>query len=219
MKVKILFFILFINSVQFCYSQISIGKIEKKIDILVLKPEPYDSLKNLTWQKSNIDYKQYIGLQFYLPPFSNPQIGSSPRYNKTKLFLFSTKPNVLIIDSTQNILRFRETWSQTSARKSGNKTIEYDKIYTYAYNPFHYYSSKDSYARVKVNISNNESVSNRYFTLLGVLYEDELNALLQKMKSELSNKDTKIFEIIKQYRKDLFGNFESTIWENVTIQL
>jgi hypothetical protein len=53
------------------YSQITITEIEKKINPIVEKPAPYDSLKDWQLQDKFIDYKQYVGLELFIPPMPN----------------------------------------------------------------------------------------------------------------------------------------------------
>jgi len=73
MKIRILFlFIVFANIYSLSFSQITFGDIEKQKNTTLIKPEPYDSLKNFSYHNDEINYKQYIGLQFYLPPYKNP---------------------------------------------------------------------------------------------------------------------------------------------------
>src|ERR1700740_165247 len=50
-------------------AQISIGNIEEKKPVVTETKIPvYDSLSNFKTQNKYEDYKQYVGLQFYLPP-------------------------------------------------------------------------------------------------------------------------------------------------------
>ena len=67
----------FLVQINCTYSQITIGSktLETKEEkIEVLKPKPYDSLKDLEFQHPDINFYQYIGLKLYLPP-------SYPSYN------------------------------------------------------------------------------------------------------------------------------------------
>ncbi len=76
MRTKFILF-LFLFS-RLVYSQVTIGAIEKKEEKIVLKPPPYDSLKNFEDQyPSFIDYRQYIGLQVYLPPSFSSDVFAS----------------------------------------------------------------------------------------------------------------------------------------------
>ncbi len=77
MRTKFILF-LFLFS-RLVYSQVTIGAIEKKEEKIVLKPPPYDSLKNFEDQyPSFIDYRQYIGLQVYLPPSFSSDVSLNP---------------------------------------------------------------------------------------------------------------------------------------------
>jgi hypothetical protein len=57
------------------FSQITITDLsEKKVERIVSQPVPYDSLINWKEHEKKIDYKQYIGLQVYLPPCNSLEI-------------------------------------------------------------------------------------------------------------------------------------------------
>jgi len=76
-RISLLLFLISLFNSFLLYSQITITEIQKSEERIVLKPESYDSLNN--WQSFERlgDYKQYIGLKIYLPPFENPVIGSN----------------------------------------------------------------------------------------------------------------------------------------------
>lgn len=70
MKTKFIFLFLLLNllSIPVSFSQITIGKIVKqKKDTIVERPIPYDSIRNFEFPENPINYKQYVGLQVYLP--------------------------------------------------------------------------------------------------------------------------------------------------------
>ena len=83
----------FLAGTSLLYSQITITEVEKIEERIVLKPAPYDSLKNWEYHKKLGDYKQYIGLQIYLPPTANKSIGIYPGSQNN--FLFSIKPSTI----------------------------------------------------------------------------------------------------------------------------
>ena len=206
-------FIFLINSFNL-YSQITITEFEKSEEKIVLKPEPYDSLKNWESKERLGDYKQYIGLQIYLPPFDDPEIGSD---NDCEPFMYNLEPNLIDIDSTNNKLKLTKSWHQTSERKSDWKSIEFNQIYSIVYKPYHYgsYSASGSYSELSVNISNSSiDVSNRYYTIIDVLYGSELNDLLGRLDSTLNVKESEIETILYQFYESLFSDFDSQIWEN-----
>lgn len=157
------------------YSQISIGTIERQKESIVLKPEPYDSLKNFTKQERLIDYKQFIGLEFFLPPFNNPIIGQYEN-ESSKPYFFSLTPTILSINKDVEELRLIES---IEYKRYEYMSVEYDKILTNIYKPFHYYSSRNPY----IHISNSNEIGNSYFTLIQVLYEEELNAFWKSIDS------------------------------------
>ena len=71
MKVKIVIFIWCLFGLHFAlFSQVTIREI-KKNDTTVPKPVQYDSLKDYQFHDNLLDYKQYIGLELFLPPITN----------------------------------------------------------------------------------------------------------------------------------------------------
>jgi hypothetical protein len=71
-SILVLIIFILINT-KFLFSQITIAETTPKIvEEVVLKPKPYDSLKNWEyWEERVVDYKKYIGLKIYIPPSSN----------------------------------------------------------------------------------------------------------------------------------------------------
>src|ERR1700747_3353976 len=90
---KILFVAFFLFSYSSGFSQITITEIKKRKDTTVLRPAPYDSLKNMEEKENPIDYKQYVGLDIYIPPFVFLK-----DEGRKKNSLFSIKPTTLSID-------------------------------------------------------------------------------------------------------------------------
>lgn len=87
MKIKLaaLLSIFFCKSI-FVYSQVTIGNVEKE-EKKALMPVRYDSLNDFSAQDNFIDYYQYVGLKFYLPP---------SKYYGTLLVGVSCETNALI---------------------------------------------------------------------------------------------------------------------------
>ena len=171
-----LFLILCIN--EFLYSQITIGKIEKQKDTAILRPSPYDSLKN--FENFNPDdfyqYKKYIGLKFYLPPLSNARKG----YRDEGInFLYSATPS--IIDTSINIVDPGGGYEyDNESKKYKHHTYNYNKIKTYIYKPFIFNFGCGVSPFIQIS-SDSAKVCNKYYTLLNILYEDILKNLKENI--------------------------------------
>ncbi len=180
------------------HSQITIRNTSKN-DTIVQKPDIYDSLKQFEGQERKIDYKQYIGLQFYLSPFSNPLI-DQPQNTKSVSCLYSIKPSIIEIDTNYDGLRSFRTIS-SRFNKNNLHHIEYNKIFTYKYKPFHY-----STGGVRVYISNSKDVGDRYFTLLDVLYGDTLFSFWEQRSSKIWEIDSLVKRNVNQFKIFLYQN-------------
>ncbi|MFW6026905.1 MAG: hypothetical protein ACOCRX_11245, partial [Candidatus Woesearchaeota archaeon] len=75
------------------FSQVTIGEVKKseEKDSIISKPEPYDSLQRFERQQKDVEYKKYIGLDFYLTPLPSSDIGD--RYYKLIDVLYGNKSN------------------------------------------------------------------------------------------------------------------------------
>ncbi len=204
MKTQITFCILFIISVQFCYSQITITEIKKSEEKIALKPEPYDSLIKWEYKERLGDYKQYIGLQVYLPPISNKPIGdwTSSQNN----FLFSLK-SAIIKTNVKSIHRYYST----------NKWVEhvYDSLITFVYEPFHYYYGGNGAGGRMVGVcSDSAKVSNTYFTILNVIYAEKLDSIFRYMRNTLYEfEEQKRYNIfVPRFRDEISGDKPSFIF-------
>ncbi|MDI9312644.1 MAG: hypothetical protein QM535_20710 [Limnohabitans sp.] len=138
----------------------------------MLKPKSYDSLNNFQTQSRLIDYKQYIRLKIYLPPCTNPKIGT---YTDAEFFLFTKIPTKIQVSDTMKLMK-----------------NEYENILSCVYKPFHYYSGNvngNTYAGIT---SDAKVVSEKYFTIIDILYDKELNDVWNQTDSILwSNRDNK----------------------------
>ena len=152
--IALLFIIFFLNS-TFLFSQVTLSEIKQSTEKIVIKPPPFDSLKN--WEAESIsDLKKYVGQQIYLPPISIRK--NSDRYSDLNdFFLFSIRPSKI------------------------------EKILTYVYKP------------LKGRITDSSTVCNNYFTILKLIYDQNLKSLLLKMDSTSSN----LFQDFGYERKDL----------------
>ncbi len=123
------------------YSQIPFGNIEKKEKIKeAIRPAPYDSSKNMEYQKNLIDYKQYIGLQLFLPQITNPTIAKFT--GKDINFLYSIKPVKIKAEKTVLVREKNENgeWVEKIAafrtKNSDNQWVEFKYVLTSVYKPF-----------------------------------------------------------------------------------
>lgn len=177
----------FLAGTSLLYSQITITEVEKIEERIVLKPAPYDSLKNWEYHKKLGDYKQYIGLQIYLPPTANKSIGIYPGSQNN--FLFSIKPSTI------------KTNVKSSYRYYGSNKWEehtYDSLVTFVYKPFHYYYGGDGAGGNMVGIcSDSASVSDTYFTIMNVIYGKKLDSILSFMRNTF-------YDLQKQKRENMF---------------
>lgn len=223
MKKNILAFLtLLIVSIQLLFSQISISEIENVEKTIFVKPEPYDSSQKWEYYDNVTEYKKYIGLQVYIPPFENPTFGSTTINNNV---IFSSKPSLLNINKENEKLRLRYSWHQTSSNKSDWKTIEFEQIYSIIYSPYHYgsFSRKESdfdlsclssFTGLNVDISNSNELSNKYYTIIDLLYGNKLKKTLDNLDSMLNVKIVEVNKHIKLYKRGLYDDFDSPLWEN-----
>ena len=213
----IIIFILFGNKL---FSQVTLGEIEKVEVTEVLKPPVYDSLKNFeafnvrmtqydtTYPPNEqLFYKQYIGLNLYIPPFSNPQIGTC---SNNSYFLFSTTPSILLVDTTK--LKIREQiYSRTpivvdlgngTSSTSYCQKFEYYKIMTLIYKPFHCNTVNS-----KAIVINSKEISDKYYTIIDVLCGDTLYKTWNNLRKKIWNayddksiKNEKIYVDLQVYK-------------------
>ncbi len=214
MKAKlILSLLLILNVTRVLYSQVTIGKIEKTEVIEVLKPPIYDSLNNFKYfdrsktydnyigydpnypTSMELFYKQYIGLQFYLPPFSNP---SNYVTCDIRPFLFSTSPNIFYCKKVGNVC---EKEQKLLPNKESIES-ELDSIVTFVYKPFCYGTIPSKYGGGPC-IVNSKEVSDKYYTVLDVYGENDIINLMSKFKMKLDDFEKKGFKT--DYRCTNFG--------------
>jgi len=185
--------IIIINSPNFLFSQVTITEIEKIEENIVAKPSPYDSLKNWEYKERLSDYKQYIGLQIYLPPIKNKLLGEF--YGCQNNFLFSIHPSIIKTRPTEKIRMERQNGEMTDSlvipfygQEIGYslvyRKIQFDSVVTFVYFPYHYYY--DVHPNIGIS-SDSSKVSNTYFTILNVYYSTKLDSILNRMKDALNS--------------------------------
>ena len=152
-KTLLLFNIFLLANINSLYSQVTITEIEKIEEKIISKPVAYDSINDWGNHHEKVsDYKQYIGLQIYLPPkFERPN-PKNPTHCVNN-FLFSLKPDSL-------------------------KTFVY-KPYTYIY--IESGGSYEPVSTKLIVCSDANEINNTYFTILNVIYGEKLNSYLKSM--------------------------------------
>ncbi len=187
--------ILFVFQPLFLLCQITIKEMDKKIEEkIVIKPEPYDSLKNWETHENEKDYKMYIGLQVYLPPFVNQtdesmriEIGNRT-YNEYEIpILFTQTPTIINLDSLNKTMTLREY----NLRGEIKKITIYKKAATLAYKPFILSSLKDytTDSRVYLIVTNDISIGDKYYTIIDVIYGERRDSLYKRIRENLKSQD------------------------------
>ena len=169
---RIFLFVFFLFSSFLLYSQITITEVNKIEENVVLKPAPYDSLKNWEGHEMIGDYKQYIGLQLYLPPFDNPQKDVEENGYRVTPFLFSPEPHIIKIDTDIEELKLSSYFNQT---------------YTPVYKP--HLNSGDQKYQSKYYFTNSNEIGNSYFTIINVIYSNVLRSWIKKTNSLIKEAD------------------------------
>lgn len=174
------------------YSQVTISEIKSDEEKTVSKPMSIDSLQNWEHQAEFKNYRKYIGVQIYLPPID--QIVAYGFQNSN--FLFSLKP--LVIKAKEKMVTI------INPNLSNEKTIQYDSIATLIYKPFQCFYS-EIWPSFETGIcSDSSKVSNSYFTILNVLYGEELDSIFNGFRNSY-----------EQYSKS--GNiYRSTLAEEIS---
>lgn len=200
------FCIFLINmSINRLYSQVTIGKIAKQIDTTFIKPEPYDSLCDFGKSRdkygrltslNRADYKQYIGIQFYLPPLTNP---NGEKYTKSpKPIVFSTTISTINIDTTNNQVWYvnnNDYFRNISLVK--NHVSKYDKIATLIYKPYHYKTTEFKDGDLSFDICNSKEIGDKYYTLINVVQNGDFIQNYEIIKSKLQDYSTSNKNVIK----------------------
>jgi hypothetical protein len=185
-------------------SQITISKVDEIAEQVIIKPEPFDSLKGWEYPRDFREYKKYIGQQIYLPPFKKPQIGN-PNQRDFNPFLFTLTPHTINLSKVPKNLLLIERALDGSM--NWDTIAIYDKVLTTIHKPFHYASKSKIYDmdRLELFITHDETVGNKYYTIIDIVFGDELNNIYENWKSVI-NVETKKQEELRRNRK----NFKKT---------
>lgn len=174
----------------------------------------FDSLINLEHYNNPEEYKKYIGQQLYLIPLTEVKIDIDRKNDvnySNNTFLYSKNPTLLEIDNSNDYLILKEKYN--SDFSSSQQFIEFSSIFTNIYKPFHYISSspynstKSNYSN-EVGVTNSHLIGNQYYTLIDILYGDDLKKTINDWKTLFKNKQSEI-ETLKA-RKKTWNESEKT---------
>lgn len=203
-KSLLLFFVLLAPLV--CFSQITIGSVEKNISPKIEpKPIPYDSLINYKKQEEPLNYKMYIGLKLFLPPYDKRE--KSDYTGRVYPFMF--KDTVKVYNAISNIPLIK---ADSYGRETGSN---FKNFATVKYKPYYYFSgimNGNSYTSISTD---GEKVSNRYYTVTNVFIKKQKDSII----SEISKKLRDFPEDITYVDKDLFVSFDAYDYSDKIFQL
>lgn len=231
--------ILFTSSINI-YAQITFSKIDTIEKTVYQKPELYDSLSGFTYSSNLSDYKKYIGLKLYLPHQNNPEIvtrkSDLPRIHRLhEPFLFSYNPKLIFIESYTNkhLRLFQSTYGDRdmNERRKFVDTVDYSHVYTHVYKPYHY-GSTNCYAykgdcrgnvyragsggKLEAYISNDMSeISDKYYTIIDVLYSTKLEEFLNKMDSIINITVDEVDRVLNRHYR-IISNVRSSYISDVS---
>jgi hypothetical protein len=189
--------------------QVTILDIEKEIIKEYPKPPVYDSLENWEIQNKISDYKKYIGLRTFLPPYELPDKNNTVK----RIPILYSNPSV----SPLNIeTRVRWTQFYYLNHNSNIEEIKYENLYSIVYKPFQYYASHPdvSFDRTAIRVDNNMDAKNTYYTVIDVIYGAKLNDLKNNFKKLLDDKKEETQSIIRKYKDELYKGKASSVWHN-----
>jgi len=137
------------------FSQVTIKELslENKIDSIALKPIPYDSLRDFQYQEKFTDYKQYIGLQLFLPQYNNPQ-----GYRQACIVLYLKSPQIV---KTTNLGTY---------------------ITTKVYKPFSYFTGNVNGDNIECICTDAAEIGNKYYTILNVFDQAQFSKIISGME-------------------------------------
>lgn len=211
---KLLLTITFLTFNGRLIAQISITEIETETKSVYYKPSDIDSTKAIRIHPDDIrEYKKYIGTEVYLPPRTIEQL-ENLEYNNDDSefrypFLFSTDLN-RVKPRIEKELQLSEH-IEGMYRAKDSKQIEYQYILSNIYEPFHYATRKSAtrdgagegiISRVRdVELTNGNSVGNKYYIILDVIYGDRLDSIEWQVKSEIRSQKDSLKQIISNAAK------------------
>src|SRR5690554_898766 len=192
LKLKIVF--LFVINSLLTYSQITVSDISthKRQELVIEKPEPYDSLT--TWQNfSNpIEYNIYIGQRVYLPSFkgANNKDKTTDSYGLVKIGNFNDRPFLFYTDynkyelNRENVLSeemINIKYTPGNISSSYHTDFQLHSLKTNVYKPIINTLEINPYSnRYNFRVGNNTHLGDRYFQIIDVLYGDKLNMNLYR---------------------------------------
>lgn len=175
---KILLAILFIIGYEYsvsCQIKLREGNMEDKP---ILRPQCFDSLTDITYQKRPIDYKKYIGYQIYFKPFSkkcdaikNYGVYTAAMNYSPVDYLFSNDTSVIIKNGKIPYKEIQVTFDSRLGYKNKKEYDEkIDKEKTNVYMPhFYHYKTDRMTGAIWGNIySDPDSLGGTYFTITDI---------------------------------------------------
>lgn len=192
LKLKIVF--LFVINSLLTYSQITVSDVSthKRQELVIEKPEPYDSLT--TWQdfSNPIEYNIYIGQRVYLPSFkgANNKDKTTDSYGLVKIGNFNDRPFLFYTDynkyevNRENVLSeemINIKYTPGNISSSYHTDFQLHSLTTNVYKPIINTLEINPYSnRYNFRVGNNTHLGDRYFQIIDVLYEDKLNMNLYR---------------------------------------
>jgi len=180
---------LIIDNSNIIFSQITITDPKITIEEQFTVPLKPDTTKPITHQYHLPDFKQYIGLELYLPPDYKTEGYTKlrPTLVNTSLKAINVNPNERIVYKSYKYTRDSYGYNQITLETD---SIEYKKIITFMYNSAHIETkyimdSNDNLNRSVVTLNHSPDTYDNYYTLIDVLYGQRLKDTLIKMDKEL----------------------------------
>ncbi len=208
MKIFTLVAILTLFVINPNFGQVTISNIEKENYKIYPKPPEFDSTQNWKSQNKYSDYKKYIGVQIYLPPYELPE-STTTSYNP---FLYS-EPSISPL-----IMETVEKWKQGYMLNHDKTLVElkFENMYTIVYKPTQYYVKPLSQGggEPEISAANGIEATNTYYRVIDILYGDKISDLKRRFQMLLNEKKTETINIRSRYSQELYKNKYSKIWDN-----
>lgn len=165
------------------------GQLESRIPTYTIIKEKqdiplYDSLTNWNENLNNLnEFRKFIGQEVYLAPHLSK---NTPSRSKNYSFLVLTKPIKVPTTKEIKVRKDRTYHWFTGAPIDYYQII--DTIITYTYKPIHFYTS-DHETHPSIGVASNlMEASDRFYTILDVIYGDRLEEIKDDYQRTIPNK-------------------------------